>query len=89
MSTHVFTEELSQYLFLGNVKLFSLPSEKVSTLSSERESKSFPYRVDPFSEGTWCAVKQSRSHIHKLSPLAEMAENLPFVFSHHNHQEND
>ena len=38
------------------------------------------FRVDPFSEGACCAVKQTRSH-KKLSPLAEMEETPPGVSS--------
>ena len=41
--------------------LFCPPSEKGSTLKGKnllpKGSKFFPFRVDPFSEGAWCAEK--------------------------------
>ena len=44
------------------------PSEEESTLSAKnfffwlQNEKSFPYRIEPFSEGGWCAEKQTESH---------------------------
>ena len=40
-------------------KWFCLPSEKEPTLKGKN---SFPFRVDPFLEGTWYAGKQTASH---------------------------
>ena len=45
---------------------FFLPFEKGSTLKGKNlpplRSKFFPFQVDPFPEGTWCAEKQTRSN---------------------------
>ena len=44
--------------------LFCIPSEKGSTLKGKKlllGNKCFPLRVDLFSEGDWCAGKQTRS----------------------------
>ena len=43
-------------------------------------SKFFPFRVDPFLEGGLISRKAKRK-LQKLSPLAEMAENLPVATS--------
>ena len=43
-------------------------------ISSVCRMKLFLFRVDRFSEGTWCAVGQTWPQ--KLSPLAEMADSL-------------
>ena len=40
-------------------KWFCLPSEKESSLKGKNL---LPRKVDPFSEGTWCAGKQTGSH---------------------------
>ena len=44
---------------------FCLSSEKWSTLKEKTnappENKFLPFRVDPFSEGDWCTVKQTGS----------------------------
>ena len=29
----------------------------------------FPFRVDPFSEGTWCALKESKQDVTEVYPL--------------------
>ena len=66
-------------------KLFLTPSENGSTLKGKNllnESKFFPFRVDPFSEGDWCAGMQSESH--KSCLPCKMTENLPCVSSPHN-----
>ena len=58
--------------------------------------KFFPFRVDPFSEGAWCAGIQTESYksylpcqkwgkfyqmLQKLSPLSKMGKILPSVSS--------
>ena len=48
-------------------KFCCCPSEKGSTLngrnllSKESDANAFPFRVDPLSEGAWCAGKQTGS----------------------------
>ena len=48
------------------LKLLCLPSEKGSTPKGKNllpiGSKFFPFSVDPFLEGTWCAGNQTGTH---------------------------
>ena len=70
-------------------KWFCLPSEKVSTLKGKNllpiefapmGSKFFPFRVDSFSEGNWCAGMQKESH--KSCFPCKIAENISCVSCH-------
>ena len=40
-------------------------------------SKFFCFRVEPFSEGNWCAVKQKENH----KKLSKIEENLRSIYS--------
>ena len=55
----------------ATVKIVLLPSEKGSTLKGKNllplGVNSFLFRVDPLSEGDWCAKTQKKKQ--KLSPL--------------------
>ena len=44
------------------LKLFCPSSEKESSLKGKNLLPFFPFRVDPFSEGSWCVGKQRGSH---------------------------
>ena len=64
----------NEYTFKGgySIKTVFRPSEMGSTQKGKNllplGSKFFPFSVDPFSEGPWCAGKQKRKS-QKLSPL--------------------
>ena len=65
----------------GTCQIFCLSSEKESTLKEKNllpREKFFSFRVDPFSEGDWCAEKANKKS-KKLFPLWEMMEKLPGV----------
>ena len=78
--------KVNWHSFRGNNSFISiLPPFWKGVYSKRKEfaplgSKFFPFWVDPFSEGAWCARKQAGSHKNDL-PCQKMAKNLPSVSS--------
>ena len=71
---------------LSNFKIFVPFCKGVYSIRKEfalRGGKFFPYRADPFSEGDWCAKKQTGNHNGVIS-FVKKAAKTPYVSVHPN-----